>query len=58
MKKITCIKCNKYRKIKNCLISTIFDKTLDLSIIGYGCGSNDEKICKKEEPIEVSKALS
>lgn len=58
MKKITCIKCNKYRKIKNCLISTIFDKTLDLSIIGYGCGSNVEKICKKEEPIEVSKALS
>ena len=58
MKKITCIKCNKYRKIKNCLISTIFDKTLVFSIIGYGCSSNDEKICKEEEPIEISKALS
>ena len=58
MKKITCIKCIKYRKIKNCLISTIFDETLVLSIIGYRCSSNDEKICKEEEPNEISKALS
>ena len=58
MKKITCIKCNKYRKIKNCVISTIFDKTLVFSIIGYRCSGNDEKICKEEEPIEISNALS
>ena len=33
MKKICCVKCNKYRKFKNPKISCLFDKTLVLSTI-------------------------
>ena len=44
MKKIYCIKCNKYTKFKVPKISYIFNKTLVISIICGKCGSNDEKL--------------
>ena len=44
MKKISRIKCNEYRKIKNPKISCILNKTLVLSIICDKCGNNKEKI--------------
>ena len=49
MRKICCMKCNKYRKIKNA------NGTLVLSIICDKCGSKDEKIFKEEESNKVSK---
>ena len=57
MKSIYCIKCNKYRKLKNPKVSYILDKTLVLSITCDKCGSNDQKIFKKEESIEILKTL-
>ena len=56
-KKIYCIKWDKYRKFKNPKISHIFDKKLVLSIIYNKCNSNDEKIFKEEESIEILKIL-
>ena len=53
MKKIYCIKCNKYRKIKDPKISC----TLVLSIIYHMCGSIDKKIFKEIKTIEVLKIL-
>ena len=58
MKKIYCVKCNKYRKLKNPRISYIFDETLSLSTICDKCSSNDEKIFKEEESIEILRILS
>ena len=53
MKKVYFIRRNKYRKFKNRKISYIFDKTLVLSIIYEKCGSNDEKIFKEKESVEI-----
>ena len=47
MKKVYCIKCNKYKKLKKFKISYIFDKTLVFSII---C----EKVFIKEESVTNS----
>ena len=47
MEKIYCIKCDKYKKLKNPKIQYIFDKTLVLSIICDRCGSNDENVMMK-----------
>ena len=58
MKEIYCVKCNKYRKLKNPRISYIFDETLSLSTICDKCSSNDEKIFKEEESIEILGILS
>ena len=58
MKKLCCVKCNKYRKLKNPRISYIFDETLSLSTICDKCSSNDEKIFKEEESIEILRILS
>ena len=52
MKKITCIKYNKYREIKNLLMSNIFNKTLVLSIIGYRCGRIGGKLFREEQSIQ------
>ena len=41
--------------MKNPKIAYIFDKTLVISIICDKCGSNDEKIFKEEESIEILK---
>ena len=38
-------------------ISNIFDKTLVLSINCGKCGSNDKKVYKEEESIEILKIL-
>ena len=46
IKKIYCIKCNKYEKFKNPKTSYSFDNALVLSIIFHKCGSNDKKIFK------------
>ena len=51
MRKICCMKCNKYRKIKNA------NGTLVLSIICDKCGSKDEKIFQEEESIEILKII-
>ena len=53
MKKIHCIKCNKYRKIYNPKKSYIFDKLLAVSIICDTYRSNDEKLFKEEVSIEI-----
>ena len=58
MKKLYCVKCNKYRKLKNPRISYIFDETLSLSTICDKCSSNDEKIFKEQESIEILRILS
>ena len=58
MKKIYCIKCNKYRKFKNPKISYIFDKTLVLSIISDKCGSKDEKYFRNKNHLRHQKFLN
>ena len=57
MKKIYRIKYNKYRKLKNRKMSYIYDKALVLFIICDKCGSNNERIFKEEELIEILKFL-
>ena len=44
MKKIYCVVCGKYKKIKNPKISYIVQKILVLSIICSRCGKKDEKM--------------
>ena len=55
MKKTYCVICGKYRKFRNPKIY-IFEKTF-LSIICSKCGTEDEKIFKVEDSIEVLKIL-
>ena len=58
MKRIYCVTCGNYRKIKNPKISDLSKKnTLVLSIICSKCENKDEKIFKKEESIEILKIL-
>ena len=57
MKKLYCIICDKWTKLKNPKISYIFEKTLVLSIICSKCGNEDEKIFNKEESIEILNLL-
>ena len=56
MKKIFCIKCNKYTKFKNPKISYIFNETLVPSIICSKIGNNNNNIFK-ENTIEILKPL-
>ena len=53
MTKIYCAMCKMYKEIKNPKISYICDKTLLLSSICDKCRSEDEKIFKVEESIEI-----
>ena len=53
MKKICCIKCNKYRKFKNPKLSFVFYKTSVFSLISDKCGNKHDKILKKEQSIEI-----
>ena len=55
MRKIYCTKCNKYKQFKKPRILYICDKTLLLFSICNKCGSEDEKIFKKEQSIEILK---
>ena len=57
MKKLYCVICGKYRKIKKPKISYIFEKTLVLSIICSKGKNEDEKKFKEEEPTEILKIL-
>ena len=62
MRKIYCTKCKKYKDFRKpkyhiflIKISYISDKTLLLFSICNKCGSEDEKIFKKEQSIEILK---
>ena len=57
MKKIYCVICDNYRKFDIPKISYILEKTLVLSIICSKCKSENEKIFKEEESIEILKIL-
>ena len=57
MRKIYCIKHKKYKEFKKLKISYICNKTLILSSICNKCGSEDKKLFKEEEPIEILNAL-
>ena len=49
MKKICCVICGKYRKIKNPKMSFTFEKTLVLFIICSRCENEDERIRKEKD---------
>ena len=49
MKKICCVICGKYRKIKNPKMSYTFEKTLVLSVICSRCENEDERIRKEKD---------
>ena len=55
MKKLYCVICGKYRKFEKPKISYILEKTLVLFVICSKCKSEDEKILKEEESIEILK---
>ena len=57
MKKLYCVICNKYRKFEKPKILYLLEKILVLSIICRKCKSEDEKIFKQEESIEILKVL-
>ena len=57
MKKLYCVICGKNRKFEKPKISNILEKTLVLSIICSKCKTEDEKIFKEEEIIEILKIL-
>ena len=57
MKKLYCVICGKYRKFEKPKISYLLEKTLVLSIICRKCQSEDEKIFKKEDSIDILKIL-
>ena len=57
MKKVHCTKCKQYKEFKKLIASYICDKMLLLSSIFNKCGSEDKKILKEEESIEILKTL-
>ena len=57
MKKLYCLICGKYKKLKNPEIWYIFEKTLVFSIICRKCENEDEKLFKEEEETEILKIL-
>ena len=57
IKKLYCVICGKYRKIKKPKISYISEKTLFLSIICSKSKNEDEKNFKEEEPTKILKIL-
>ena len=57
MKKIYCTKCKKYKEFKKSKISYICDRILLFSSICKKCRSEDEKIFKEEESIEILKII-
>ena len=56
MKKLYCIICGKYKKLEKPKMLYLLEKTV-LSIICSQCKNEDEKLFKKEEPIEILKIL-
>ena len=57
MRRIYCINCKNYEEFKKPRISYICYKTLLLGSNCNKCGSEDEKIFKEEESIEILKSL-
>ena len=57
MKKIYCTKCKKYKEFKKPKISYICDRILLFSSTCKKCRSEDEKIFKVEESIEILKII-
>ena len=57
MKKIYCTKCKKYKEFKKPKISYICDRILLFSSICKKYRSEDEKIFKEEESIEILKII-
>ena len=53
MKKMYCIKCNKYRESKKC--HAFSKKKIVLSIICKECGSNNDTVFRKAGPIQILK---
>ena len=56
-KNMCCIKCNKHKKFKNLQMLYVFNKKFVIYIICDKCGSNDDKVFKEEESIEILKVL-
>ena len=57
MKKLYCIICGKYRKLKKPKISYDFEKILVIAIICSKRENKDEKIFKEKKSIEILKIL-
>ena len=57
MKKLYCVICGKYRKLKTPKISYLSEKKIVLSVICSKCMKKDEKLFKEEESIEMLKML-
>ena len=57
MEKISCVICGKYKKFKNSKYHILSKKTLVLSIICSKCESEDEKIFKEEQSMEILRIL-
>ena len=57
MKKMYCMKCKKYKNIKNPKISYLFYKTLFIFIICGKCSSKRKRIFKEEESNEILQIL-
>ena len=57
MRKIFCINCKKYKEFKKPKITCICYKTLLLSSMCNKRGSEDEKIFKEEESIDILKII-
>ena len=55
MRKIYCTKYKKYKEFKKLKISYLCEKTLLLCSTCNKCGSEDEKIFKEEESMEILK---
>ena len=53
MKKLHCIICSKYGKLKKPKSLYIFEKTLALSTICSNCKNENEKILKKKKSIKI-----
>ena len=57
MKKLYCVICGKYRKLKKPKISYLSEKKIVLSIICSKCRKKDQKLFKEEESIGMLKML-
>ena len=57
MKKIFCIICGKYRKLKKHKIQRVFEKLLAFSFIFSNCSNEDKEIFKEEKSIKILKNL-
>ena len=49
--------CGKYRKFKNPKITSVFEKTIVLSLICSNCENKDDNIFKEKESMEILKIL-